>query len=505
MKIRRALLSVYDKSNLVEFAQGLAEMGVQLISTGGTARCLEQAGLAVTTVQDVTGSPELLEGRVKSLHPRIHGGILARRDIPSHMEEIEGQGIGQIDVVVVNLYPFVQTVADVDCSLEQALENIDIGGPTMLRAAAKNFPGVIPICRPQDYQGVLRELRQTGDLSQEERQRLALTAFAHTASYDGAVTSWLGKSKTFPEQISFVMELGSELRYGENPHQQAALYRSPNRQHTLAWSKPLQGKELSYNNYNDADAALALVSEFEIPAAVAVKHAVPCGVGLGTSAVQAFARAKAADPISIFGGIIAFNCPVDEDTANLLKEIFLEVIIAPAFTEEAREILVHKKNLRLLNCPPQHQQGMVVKTISGGMLVQQVDRGESAQWQVAGSVQPPEDWEQNAGLAWITAKHAKSNSIVISKDSMTLGVGSGCTSRIDAARIALDAAGDRARGAVMASDGFIPFVDVVEVAAQAGISVIIQPGGSKGDGEIIAAADKYGIAVIFTGIRHFRH
>lgn len=504
MAIRRALISVYDKSGLIDFARALAEMGVQLISTGGTARCLEEAGLAVTPVQEITGTPEMLGGRVKTLHPRIHGGILARRDDAGQLKELEQLDIGLIDMVVVNLYPFEQTVADPSCTLARALENIDIGGPTMLRAAAKNFPAVIPLCSPGDYQEVVEVLRREGDLSQGLRQRLAVKAFAHTAAYDAAITGWLQKDE-FPEKLALVLERGSQLRYGENPHQQAALYKLPGQPDSLAWAQPLQGKELSYNNYNDTDAAFALVSEFAEPAAVAVKHAVPCGVGLGKSPAQAFARARQADPVSIFGGIIAFNRPVDEETAQLLQAIFLEVIIAPAFTQGARTVLAAKKNLRLLECPNRRPQGHVLRSISGGVLVQQADTGGLSQWQAAGSIQPPQDWEEDGHLAWLTAKYAKSNAIVISKDGMTLGIGSGCTSRIDAANIALAAAGERARGAIMASDGFIPFPDVVEAAAKAGISLILQPGGSKGDEKAIAAADKAGIAMLFTGIRHFRH
>ena len=506
MRIKRALLSVYDKTGLAEFAKGLAELGIELISTGGTSRHLEQAGLKVVPVQDVTNSPELMDGRVKSLHPRIHGGILARRDIPRHLEELDEQGIAPIDIVVSNLYPFAQAVANPDCSLDEALENIDIGGPSMLRSAAKNFPWVIPLCIPEDYALVIKELKEQGDISQELRRKLAIKAFAHTCTYDSAITNWLGqRDELLPEVLSLSQEQGQSLRYGENPHQQAAMYKQFDQPGTLAWAKPLQGKELSYNNYNDADAALALVSEFDVPAAVAVKHAVPCGVGLGESSAQAFERARAADPVSIFGGIIAFNHPVDGETAMQLKEIFLEVVIAPMFTGEALEILAKKKNLRLLACAPQVQQGLTIKTISGGMLVQSADSGLGGQWRVAGNVQPQGDWESSARLAWFTAKHAKSNAIVVARESMTLGVGSGSTSRIAAARIALQSAGDAAQGAVLASDGFIPFSDVVEAAALGGITAIIQPGGSKGDEEVIAAADKAGIAMIFTGIRHFRH
>lgn len=503
MAIKTALISVYDKEGLADFARALAAMGVEIISTGGTARCLEQAGLAVTRVHEVTGSPEMLGGRVKTLHPKIHGGILARR-VESQLQELKQLGIAPIDMVVVNLYPFEKTVAAPGCTLDTALENIDIGGPCMLRAAAKNFPVVIPLCSPQDYQPVIDHLRQQGDLPQELRRKLAVKAFAHTAAYDAAIAAWLQREE-FPERLALVLERGGQLRYGENPHQQAALYRLPGQEDSLAWAQPLQGKGLSYNNYNDADAAFALVSEFDGPAAVAVKHAVPCGVGLGGAPAQAFARARQGDPVSIFGGIIAFNRAVDAETASLLKEIFLEVVIAPGFTAEAREMLAAKKNLRLLECPNQRPQGRVLRSVSGGILVQQADDATLTGWQVAGSLQPPQGWEEDGRLAWLTAKYAKSNAIVVAKNGMTVGIGSGCTSRIDAANIALAAAGDRARGGIMASDGFIPFPDVVEAAARAGISLILQPGGSRGDAEAIAAADAAGIAMLFTGIRHFRH
>lgn len=504
MQVKRAIISVYDKSGVVEFARGLAELGVELISTGGTARILKDAGLAVTMVQDVTGSPELMEGRVKTLHPRIHGGILARRDEGGDMAELAAQGIQPLDMVVVNLYPFAQAVADPNCSLALALENIDIGGPTMLRAAAKNFPWVLPICRPQDYPLVLQELGQ-GDISMARRRQLALTAFAHTAQYDGAIAAWLGGDE-LPRELVLTAGKAASLRYGENPQQRAALYRFAGQEGALAWAQPLQGKELSYNNYNDAEAALALVSEFEAPAAVAVKHAVPCGVGLGRTAREAFLRAREADPVSIFGGIIALNRPVDEAAAAALAELFLEVIIAPGFSPQARAALARKKNLRLLACPNRPQQGLQVRSIAGGLLVQEADSCPDQEWQQAGAVAAPQgEWMEDALLAWLTAKHAKSNAIVVASGGMTLGIGSGCTSRIDAARIALGAAGERARGAVLASDGFIPFPDVVEEAARAGIAVILQPGGSKGDDAAIAAADEHGIAMIFTGTRHFRH
>ena len=505
MKLKRALLSVYDKRGLVDLARALAEVGVELVSTGGTARCLLEAGLVVTPIQAITGSPEMLGGRVKTLHPKIHGGILALRDDEGQLRELEALDIGLIDMVVINFYPFEEAVATLGCSLAQALENIDIGGPTLLRAAAKNFPAVIPLCDPADYQGVVDAIRREEDLPQEMRHNLAAKAFASTAAYDVAISSWLQKDQTLPQRLTLAAERGFPLRYGENPHQEAALYRMPGLPNSLAWAQPLQGKALSYNNYNDANAAFALVSEFDQPAAVAVKHAVPCGVGLGDSASQAFLRAREADPVSIFGGIVAFNRSLDGETAGLLQETFLEVILAPDFTQQARAVLAGKKNLRLLALPNQRPKGLDLRSISGGMLVQEVDGGSFIKGQVVGRVKPPRDWEADARLAWLTAKYAKSNAIVLSSGGMTLGIGSGCTSRIEAAKIALAAAGKRAQGAIMASDGFIPFPDVVEAAADAGISIILQPGGSKGDEKAIAAADKAGIAMVFTGIRHFKH
>jgi len=503
MRIKRALLSVYDKEGLADFARGLAELGVELVSTGGTARALEEAGLAVTSVQEVTGFPELLEGRVKSLHPRIHGGILARRSEPRDLAELQSHGIGLVDLVAVNLYPFARVVAEPGCTPDRALEHIDIGGPALLRAAAKNYPDVIPVCRPVDYRDVLDALREQGDLSQAQRRSLAQAAFAHTAAYDAAIAAWLGDE--LPRHLTLAAVKGAELRYGENPHQKAALYRWEGQTDALAWAEPLQGKALSYNNFNDAHAALALAAEFSQPAAVAVKHATPCGVGTGATPVQAFARAREADSVSIFGGIVAFNCPVDAETAAALAEIFLEVVAAPDFTAAAREILAGKKNLRLLACPPRKEAGLLIRSIAGGLLVQQADGGQGGPWRVAGSVPPPPGWEEDARLAWYTAKHAKSNAIVVAAGGMTVGIGSGSTSRIGAARTALAAAGPRARGAVLASDGFIPFPDVVEAAAAAGIAVIVQPGGSKGDARAIEAADRLGVSMVFTGIRHFRH
>lgn len=507
MKIKRALLSVYDKAGLVEFARALAELGVELISSGGTAWHLEQAGLAVTRVEDVTGSPELLSGRVKTLHPRIHAAILARRDKQEHMEQLSQLDIETLDMVVSNLYPFAETVAQPQSTLEQGLENIDIGGPAMLRAAAKNFPWVVAVCSPRRYSQVAQALQDHGDVPLPLRRELAREAFAHTAAYDKAVAAWLGgeEGEVLPPWLSVSLERGKLLRYGENPHQQAALYLLPGEENSLAATAPLQGKELSYNNLNDAAAAWELANELERPAAVAVKHSVPCGVGAADTAAQAFARARDADPVSIFGGIVAFNRPVDGSAAALLTELFLEVVVAPDFTSEARGKLAKKKNLRLLAVSRPPAPGFAARTIPGGVLLQQTDDGSPGKWRTVSKIEPDARLRDDSWLAWLVAKHAKSNAIVVAKDGMTLGIGSGCTSRIAAAAMALEAAGERAKGAVLASDGFIPFPDVVQAAAEAGINAIIQPGGSKGDAAVIAAADQLGLAMVFTGIRHFRH
>ncbi len=506
MRVKRALLSVYDKQGLADFAVGLSLLGVELVSSGGTARHLEEAGLKVTRVEDVTGSPELLDGRVKTLHPRIHAGILARRRNQADVSRLAEMDIDMLDMVVVNLYPFAETVANPECTTEEALENIDIGGPALLRAAAKNYPDVLAVCSPWRYQQVLQWLEEGGNVSASDRRELALESFAHTAAYDQEIAAWLGGDREeLPTWLSVALQRKQMLRYGENPQQKAALYLLPGSGKTLAASEPLQGKELSYNNLNDAAAAWELVSELEEPAAVAVKHAVPCGVGLAESVAAAFVKAREADPVSIFGGIIAFNRTVDEETAGLLSKLFLEVILAPDYTSEAREVLAEKKNLRLLACQGGRGCKLNARTIPGGVLVQESDEASTGNWQTVTDARPDVNMQQSSWLAWIVAKHAKSNAIVVAREGMTVGVGSGCTSRIEAARRALTAAGERARGAVLASDGFIPFPDVVEAAAAAGVSTIIQPGGSRGDDEIISAANRLGLAMVFTGTRHFRH
>ncbi len=521
--IKRALLSVSDKQGIVEFARGLAELGVEIVSTGGTAAVLQEAGVVVTPVDQVTGFPEILDGRVKTLHPLVHGGILARRDLPRHRRQMAEHGIMPIDLVAVNLYPFRATVSKPGVRLEEAIENIDIGGPAMIRSAAKNHRDVIVVVNPERYAFVLSALRAGGDLDEAVRLALAVEAFQHTAFYDALIGEYLGARAgagllDFPRELTLAFEKVAPLRYGENPHQRAAFYRDPlPAGSTLASAEQLQGKELSYNNLNDAQAAWALVREFAEPACVAVKHANPCGVGLDETLVKAYGKAYAADPVSIFGGILAFNRPLDGQTAHALADVFLEVIIAPEFTPEAREMLVARKNLRLLRvplpggaggvpneCPPRPFE---LRRVDGGLLLQESDApgASPAEWHCATRARPTEDDLLELLFAWKVVKHVKSNAIVVAAGRQTLGIGAGQTNRVDAARIALRQAGERARGAYLASDAFFPFADTVEAAAEAGIRAVVQPGGSVRDEESIRVADERGLIMLFTGRRHFRH
>ena len=517
--VRRALISVSDKTGVLEFARGLAKFGIRFVSTGGTAKLLADAGLDVTEVAQVTGFPEMLDGRVKTLHPKIHGGLLARRDLPAHLKAIADAGIDPIDMVVVNLYPFAQTVARADCPLEDAIENIDIGGPTMLRAAAKNYGGVAVVTAPSDYASILDELRaNAGALSEPTRFTLAKKVFAHTAAYDAAVSNYLwslapdGTRNAYPERFTAQFVKVQDMRYGENPHQSAAFYRDLEpAAGSLAHYRQLQGKELSYNNIGDSDAAWECVKTFDRPACVIVKHANPCGVAVADTPLDAYKLAFATDPSSAFGGIIAFNRPLDGAAAEAVTKQFVEVVIAPAYDDAARKTFATKQNARLLEVDL--GSGTVpwdVKRVGGGLLVQSPDSLNitAAQLRVVTKLQPTPAQLDDLLFAWRVAKYVKSNAIVFCGSNRTLGVGAGQMSRVDSARIAsikAQNAGLSLAGSVVASDAFFPFRDGVEVVAQAGAKAVIQPGGSVRDDEVIAAADELGIAMVFTGARHFRH
>lgn len=518
--VRRALISVSDKTGLTEFAGGLAALGVELLSTGGTARLLAEGGLQVREVSDHTGFPEIMDGRVKTLHPKIHGGLLGRRGTDDAV--MAEHGIAPIDLLVVNLYPFEQTVAAPDCALETAIENIDIGGPAMIRAAAKNHADVAVVTEPSDYEEVLAALRDgDGALDLALRRSLATRAYEHTARYDGAIANYLGAIAEdggrgpFPRTLSLQYERAQPMRYGENPHQGAAFYveRSP-AEPCVATATQCQGKALSYNNVADTDAALECVKSFDEPACVIVKHANPCGVALGAGIGEAYDRAFKTDPTSAFGGIIAFNRPLDADTARaIIERQFVEVIIAPSVAEAARPVLAEKKNVRVLECGTWgavRPDGLDFKRVGGGLLVQARDNalvGES-ELKVVTRRAPTEAELADLRFAWRVAKFVKSNAIVYCRDRMTIGVGAGQMSRVYSARIAAIKAADEGlevRGAVMASDAFFPFRDGIDAAAEAGISAVIEPGGSMRDEEVIQAADEHGMAMVFTGMRHFRH
>jgi len=513
--LKRALLSVSDKTGLVEFATDLARLGVELVSTGGTYRLLQQHGLPVLSIDEVTGFPEMLDGRVKTLHPRVHAGLLARRDLPEHMATLAEHDITQIDLLVCNLYPFAETVARPGVSLEEAIENIDIGGPSMLRSAAKNHQAVAVVVDQAYYPEIIRSLSETGEVSQALRQRLALEAFRHTARYDAMIAEYLGQQyaadELLPASLTLTFDRVQSLRYGENPHQQAAFYREVRAEApSLALAEQLQGKELSFCNLYDADAALGMVRQFRQPAAVAVKHTNPCGVAIADTLVEAYCRAHDADPVSIYGGIVALNRPVDKETALELKKIFLDIVLAPSFSDEAKELLASRKNLRLLAVGPLNPAvtaGLDYKRVAGGLLVQNPDLilPEEEPWQVVTEQQPTAAQLHDLRFAWQVVKFAKSNAIVVAKQDATCGIGTGQVNRIDSALSALSRGGEQTRGAVLASDGLFPFADVVEAAAKAGISAIVQPGGSVRDSESIAMANTHGIAMVFTGHRHFRH
>jgi phosphoribosylaminoimidazolecarboxamide formyltransferase/IMP cyclohydrolase len=530
----RAILSVYDKTGLVDFARGLADLGAEIYSTGGTHKALDAAGVPARSVSELTGFPEILDGRVKTLHPAVHGALLARRDDPEHMRELERQGIGPIDLVAVNLYPFVETVRRLGgampsasaggegttASEQEALENIDIGGPTMLRAAAKNYPHVLVVVDPADYEPLLALLR-SGQVPQEERRRLAAKAFQHVASYDTAISQYLRQEK-FPQGLTISLEKRFDLRYGENPHQKAALYQEP----SLCCTSPpgivsatqLHGIDLSYVNVMDADAAWNAACDFEGPAVAIVKHTNPCGLATDEDVVEAYRRALAGDPISAFGGIVAVNRPVDGALAQEIREsrhptsgqrLFLEIVIAPEFTEEALELLRKSRNLRILQASPVSPKAddLESRQISGGLLIQTPDLypDNELDLRVVTKRAPTEEEMADLRFAWKAVKHVKSNSIVLCKDSALVGMGAGQPNRVTSVHLALRTAGERSQGSVMASDAFFPFPDGVELAADGGVTAVIEPGGSIRDEEVIAAADVRGMAMVFTGRRHFRH
>ena len=522
MKVTQALLSVSDKTGVVEFARELSALGVNLLSTGGTAKSLRDAGLPVTDVSDYTGFPEMLDGRVKTLHPKVHGGILARRDLPEHLAKLDEHAIPRIDLVVVNLYPFQATVAKPDCSLEDAIENIDIGGPTMVRAAAKNhgneMGGVGIVTDPADYAGIIAELKANGGaLSYKTRFDLARSAFTHTARYDAAISNHLtaladdGSKMPYPERFQLAFDKVQDLRYGENPHQSAAFYRESSAPAgAIAAYTQVQGKELSYNNIADSDAAWECVKAFDGVACVIVKHANPCGVAVAASPLEAYKKAFSTDPTSAFGGIIAFNTTVDRAAAEAVSAQFLEVLIAPAYTDEALELLKAKQNVRVLIVPLGTVKQPDYKRVGGGLLVQSADFAPitAADLKVVTQRAPTDKELSDLLFAWRVAKYVKSNAIVYCKDGMTIGVGAGQMSRVDSARIAkikAENAGLVIPGCVVASDAFFPFRDGLDVLAQAGATAVIQPGGSMRDAEVIAAADEQGIAMVLTGFRHFRH
>lgn len=513
---RRAFLSVSDKTGLIPFAEGLVECGFELVSTGGTEKALKQAGVPVINVSEITGFPECLDGRVKTLHPMVHAGILAMRDNPAHMDQIHALGVAPIDVVCVNLYPFKQTMLKPGVTFEECIENIDIGGPSMLRAAAKNHKDVAVVVDAADYQTVLNELKETGEVCYQTKLALCLKVFEHTAAYDAMIADYLRRQTKagLPDQFTMTYEKVQDMRYGENPHQKATFFKEVDASPaTLPMAKQLNGKELSYNNINDTNGALELLREFrkdkEHVAVVGVKHANPCGVALAETTAQAYVKAYEADPVSLFGGIVVTNGEVDEAAAKEMTKIFLEIIVAPSYTSQALEVLCKKKNLRVLELPgicdelPETMYDM--KKVMGGLLVQEFNRGEIGELSVPTKRKPTEKELEDLLFAWKLVKHTKSNAITIAKDNVSCGIGPGQVNRIWAAQQAIEHAGARVKGAVMASDAFFPFDDCVKAAGEAGITAIIQPGGSIRDEDSIKACDEMGIAMVFTGMRHFKH
>jgi phosphoribosylaminoimidazolecarboxamide formyltransferase/IMP cyclohydrolase len=527
LPVRRALVAVADKSGVVELGRELADRGVELVSTGNTARVLQEAGIDVTPVSELTGFPELLEGRVKTLHPRIHGGILADKRKPDHMAQLEEQGIEPFDLVVVNLYPFLETVVS-GAAAPEVIEQIDIGGPAMVRAAAKNFESVGVVVRPDDYGAILYEIDTSGGLSRETRYRLAREAFAHTSAYDTAIAAWFAEEEDgslvegaggsipgesadeeegMPAFLSIALIRGSMLRYGENPHQRGALYGPEAGPGPLGGAEILQGKEMSFNNWLDAEAARAVAYLFDPPAAAIVKHLNPCGVALGTTLAVAYTRALEGDAVSAFGGIVAFNGEVDDEAARAMAGVFTEVVIAPAYTDGALAVYSEKPNLRTVRALPPEPGGLDVRFIEGGALVQDMDHivETRSDMKVVTSTEPTEQQWEDLLFAWRVAARVKSNAIVLAKDLATVAVGAGQMNRLTSVDVASRHAGERARGSSLASDAFFPFRDGLDRAAEAGVAAVIQPGGSVRDDEVVGACEEHGIAMVFTGRRHFRH
>jgi len=518
--VKRALISVSDKTGIVEMAKGLAALGAEILSTGGTAKALREAGVPVTDVAAYTGSPEILDGRVKTLHPKIHGGLLGRRKLSTHVAEMQQQGIGPIDVVVVNLYPFEATISKPHCAFEEAIENIDIGGPSMLRSAAKNHEDVLVIVDPTDYARALESLKAGSHVPVSFRRELAMKVFQHTARYDSLIAGYLeqqtqtnkSQESKFPPILSLQFERVETLRYGENPHQQGAFYRELNtREPSVSRATMLHGKAMSYNNYLDANSALESVKEFADTAVVIMKHNNPCGVALGATPVDAYVKARETDPVSAFGGVIAFNRPVDLPAAKEITSTFVEVVVAPGYAPDALAELKRKKDLRLLDVGPLNvdvRDGLDLKKLVGGLIIQDRDLGELTDvkaLQVPTARQPTEEEYAACAFAWKVCKHVKSNAIVYARPGQTVGIGAGQMSRVDSVKLAGMKAVLPVKGCVMASDAFFPFRDGLDAAAQTGITAVIQPGGSIRDQEVIKAADEHQMAMILTGMRHFRH
>ncbi len=514
--IKRALISVSDKTGISDFARALSDLGVEILSTGGTASLLKERGIPVTMVSDYTGFPEIMDGRVKTLHPRVHGGILAKRDNSEHRQAMDANGIKSIDLVAINLYPFEQTIAKDGCSLEDAIENIDIGGPAMVRASAKNFSFVTILVNPNDYKTVLEEMKSSGnEVSFETRKRLSRDAYSHTARYDSLIAEYLSgqleDKPKFTPKFQKTYEIIQELRYGENPHQEASFYKEVGAQESdIVSAKQLQGKELSFNNIVDVEAAWQLVTDFEEGAVAIIKHTNPCGAACGNNQLETFIKARETDAISAFGGILGFNRIVTADTAEEILKNFVEAIIAPDYAPEALELFAAKKNIRVMQLPLPSQDKcprLDIKKVAGGILLQDEDsiNLDPDKIKIAGETKPTEAQMQDLKFAWTVAKHVKSNAIVYAKNLETVGVGAGQMSRVDSARLAVEKANKPVEGCVMSSDAFFPFRDSIDTAAKAGISAIIQPGGSIRDDEVIQAANEHKIPMVLTGIRHFKH